>query len=59
VADLTYLSKGAAEVMKVLQCDWWGDMRERNHLEDSGLNERIILRTTFRKWDVCAWNGSI
>jgi hypothetical protein len=23
---------------------WWGDLRERTHLEDVGLDERIILR---------------
>jgi hypothetical protein len=23
---------------------WWGDLREGNHLEDPGLNERIILK---------------
>jgi hypothetical protein len=26
-------------------------MRERNHLEDPGVNGRIILRLIFRKWD--------
>jgi hypothetical protein len=37
----------------------WGNPRERNHLEDSGVVERIILRWIFRKWDVGAWIGSI
>ena len=28
-----------------------GSRRERDHLEDSGVDGRIILRCTFRKWD--------
>jgi len=31
---------------------WWGNLRERHHLEDSGLDGRIILRWTFRMWNV-------
>ena len=27
-------------------------MRERDHLEDPGVDGRIILRLIFRKWDV-------
>jgi hypothetical protein len=23
---------------------WWGKLRKRNHLEDTGVDERIILR---------------
>jgi hypothetical protein len=37
---------------------WWGDVRERDHLEDLGLN-RIILKWTFKKWDREAWTGFI
>ena len=33
-------------------------MRERDHLGDSDVDGRIILRWIFRKWDVGAWNGS-
>jgi len=29
---------------------WWGNLRERNHLEDPGI-DRIILRWIFRKWN--------
>ena len=29
----------------------WGNLRERDHLEDQGVDERIILRWFFRKWD--------
>ena len=31
---------------------WWGNLKERNHLEDTGVDGRIILRWVFRKW-VC------
>jgi len=30
---------------------WRGNLRERDHLEDSGVDGRIILRRIFRKWD--------
>jgi hypothetical protein len=28
---------------------WWGKLRERDHLEGSDVDGRIILRWTFRK----------
>jgi len=37
---------------------WWGNVRERDHLEDSGLVGKIILKCFFRKWDVGLWNVS-
>jgi hypothetical protein len=37
---------------------WWGDLMERDHLEDRGIDGRIILRGIFRKWDG-AWTGLI
>ena len=30
---------------------WWGNLRERDHLEYPGLDERIILKCIFRMWD--------
>jgi hypothetical protein len=31
-----------------------GNLKEREHLEDPCVDERIILRRIFRKWDVVA-----
>jgi hypothetical protein len=28
---------------------WWGNLRERDHLENQGVDGRIILRWIFRK----------
>ena len=30
---------------------WWGNLRERDHLEDPDVDGTIILRWVFRKWD--------
>jgi hypothetical protein len=30
----------------------WGKLRERDHLDVAGIDGSIILRCTFRKWDV-------
>ena len=38
---------------------WWGNMRERDHLEDPGVDGRIMLRWVFRKWVGRAWTGLI
>jgi hypothetical protein len=36
---------------------WWGALRERAHLEDPGLDGRIILRWIIREWNVVALTG--
>jgi hypothetical protein len=37
---------------------WWGNLREREHLEDPGVDGRIILRWIIKKWDVGVWTRS-
>jgi hypothetical protein len=32
---------------------------ESDHLEDPGVDERIILRWIFRKWDMRSWARSM
>jgi hypothetical protein len=40
----TWERKGAYRVL-------WGNLRERDHLEDQGIDGRIILKWIFKKWD--------
>jgi hypothetical protein len=37
---------------------WWGNLGVGDHLEDRGVDGRIILRWIFRKLDVGALTGS-
>ena len=34
---------------------WVGDVRERDHLEDLGIDCNVILKCVFKMWDVEAW----
>jgi len=37
---------------------WWGNLKERDHLGETGVDKRIILKWIFRKWDVELLTGS-
>ena len=37
---------------------WWGNLRERDHLGDPGVDVGIVLRWMFKKSDVAVWTGS-
>jgi hypothetical protein len=36
---------------------WWENLREIDHLIDTGVDGRTILVWIFRKWDVWIWTG--
>jgi len=35
-----------------------GNLSERGHLGDPGIDGKLILRWIFRNWDVGVWTGS-
>ena len=37
---------------------WWGNLRERDHFGDPGVDGRILLNWIFRMWNVMVWTGS-
>ena len=38
---------------------WLGNLRKRDHLEDPGVDRRIILNWIFGKWDGGPWTELI
>jgi hypothetical protein len=46
---------GRGEVYKEF---WWGFLIDRDHLEEPGIVETIILKWIIRKWDVGVWTRS-
>jgi hypothetical protein len=38
---------------------WWGDVRQRDHLEDLSVDGRIILKWNFKKWFGRAWTALV
>jgi hypothetical protein len=32
---------------------WWGNIKERRHVVDLGIDRRIILKYILNKWDGC------
>jgi len=49
---------GTYEVV-VLIGFWWGNLRERDYLEDIGIDRRIILESIFEKLVGIIWTGFI
>jgi hypothetical protein len=47
------------ERVEICKGFWWGNLRERDHLEDAGVNGMIILECNFMKLDVRAWAASM
>jgi len=38
---------------------WWGDLMERDHLEDLGIDGRVLLNWIVQKCDKEAWTALI
>jgi hypothetical protein len=43
----------------VLTGFWSGNLREEDHLEDPGIDKRIILKWILEKWNKGAWTELI
>jgi hypothetical protein len=48
ICGFCYLHQAQGEVYTRF---WWGDLKEGNHLEDPGVDGRIILKWIFKNWD--------
>jgi hypothetical protein len=44
------LPVGLLLYVEVITGFWWANLRERDHLEDLGVDGRITLKWTFKKW---------
>jgi len=34
---------------------WWANLRDRDHMEDTGIDGMIILKCTSKPWHVGTW----
>jgi hypothetical protein len=37
---------------------WWGDLRETDHVEDTGLKGMILLKWIFKRWEHASMNAA-
>jgi hypothetical protein len=45
------INKKAMGVARSTYGLWWGNLRERYHLEDKGVDGKTILKLIFGQWD--------
>jgi hypothetical protein len=38
---------------------WWGDLTEKDHLENLRADGKIVFKWIFKKWDGEVWTGLI